>query len=105
MPQTRAEKRWSKLVEKHNASGLTTKAFAEQNNVNARTLAWWRSRLRRLSSESTKGTFVELEVAGPTTSVADDRTVVLAFDALAAHVVVDHDTDLDLLKRVLGALC
>ena len=43
--------------------------------------------------------FVEVEVAGP------ERTVVIAFDRLNAHVVVDRDTDLELLRQVLEALC
>jgi hypothetical protein len=30
---------------------------------------------------------------------------VLALDRFAAHIVVDHDTDLALLKRLLGAMC
>ena len=47
MPDTPAARRWRALVEAHACSGLTTRAFAEREDVNPRTLAWWRWRLRR----------------------------------------------------------
>jgi len=106
MARTPAARRWSALIEKHDASGLTIKAFAAQNNVNAGTLAWWRSELKRKRTRN-PGAFVELKVAdklAPEPQL-EDRTVVLALDDIVAHVVVDEDTDIDLLKRVLSALC
>ena len=45
MARTTAAERWSVLVDEHEASGLSIRAFAAQAEVNPRTLAWWRSRL------------------------------------------------------------
>ena len=41
----------------------------------------------------------------PTEHGADDPTVLLTRDGFAARVVVDHNTDLALLKLMLKALC
>ncbi len=109
MPQTRAEKRWTEIIDRHNQSGQTIKAFAEANDLNARTLAWWRSRLKRARQEPARkeGVFVELAVAQPVSEepVAVEPTVVLALEGYSAHVVIDHETDLELLRHVLVALC
>lgn len=107
MAQTPAAARWSALIEQHEASGLTIKAFAEQKGVNPSTLAWWRSRLGRVQGGQATGRFVELRVAEQASLErrTDDPTVVLTLDSFAAHVVIDRETDLDLLKQVLRALC
>ena len=108
MTQTSAAERWSVLVDEHEASGLSIRAFAAQAEVNPRTLAWWRSRLGR-STERGKTGSVELTVAAAPTPAVEaaevDPTVVVALDGYAAHVVVGQVTDLALLKRVLKALC
>lgn len=105
MARTPAAKRWTALIDQQEASGLTIRAFAEQVDVNPRTLAWWRCQLGR-SKKRKPSTFVELAVVEtPTEPHASDNTVVLALDAYPAHVVVDQATDLGLLKRLLAALC
>jgi len=43
--ETRAA--WARRVERWQRSGLTVDQFAEQENVNARTLAFWKWRLKR----------------------------------------------------------
>lgn len=101
--RTPAARRWRALVDAQTASGLSTKVFAAQRNLNPSTLSWWRSRLKREDPAPSLRTvpatvFTEIVVAEP------DRTVVLAFDHLAARVVVNHDTDLALLRRVLEAV-
>jgi len=103
MARTPAAERWSHLIDQHEASGLTIRAFAEKVDVNPRTLAWWRSQLG--AKRRNKTAFVELTVAEPPQATASDATVVLALDGYDAHVVVDHQTDLGLLRRLLGALC
>lgn len=99
MHDTPAAKRWRKLAEEHARSDLSVRAFAEANDVNPRTFAWWRSRLRQLDAQraAREPEFTELTVARP------EPTVVLALDRFHAHVVVDHDTDLALLRRLLEA--
>jgi hypothetical protein len=102
MQDTPAARRWRALVEEHAASGLTNKAFAAKKKINPRTLVWWRSHLKKADAARQlpvpKPAFTEVVVAQP------DRTVVLALDDFGAHVVVDHDTDLGLLRRVLEAV-
>lgn len=105
MARTPAAQRWTALIDQQEASGLTLRAFAEQADVNPRTLAWWRCQLGRAKKRK-PSTFVELTVVEtPTESPTSDNTVVLVLDAYPAHVVVDHATDLGLLKRLLVALC
>lgn len=103
MPDTTAARRWRALVEEHAASGLTNQAFAARKNINPRTLAWWRSQLKKSNASSAtpllagKPQFAEVVVSQP------DR-VILVLDDFGAHVVVDHDTDLALLRRLLEAV-
>lgn len=103
MPQTPAERRWRKIVAAQDQSGLPTRAFAESRGVNPRTLAWWRSRIRRLDREHTVAVepFTALTVVQ---AVQPAGTVVLALDDHKAHVIVDHQTDLRLLRRLLEAM-
>lgn len=106
MVRTAAADRWSKLIDQHEASGLTINAFADANNVNANTLSKWRSRLGRTRTYTPRARFVELTLAEPPSVNAIDATaIVLSLDDFAAHVVVKPNTDLVLLKRILKALC
>ena len=102
MQETPAARRWRALIEEHAASGLTNELFARKKNVNPRTLAWWRSRLKNAAPRPQLAvptvTFTEVGVAEP------ERTVVLALDDFGVHLVIDHDTDLALLRRVLEAV-
>lgn len=104
MPDTPAAHRWRALVEAHACSGLTTRAFAEREDVNPRTLAWWRWRLRRADQDAQPvvyaPSFTELTVE----PLEPRRSVVLAFDALPVHVVVDAQTDLAMLRQLVRAL-
>ena len=106
MARTQAATRWSKLIDQHEDSGLTIGAFAKERGLNANTLAKWRSQLGRTRSYKPRSTFVELKLAEPPAAEGtEDPTVVLALDGYAAHVVVDRDTDLGLLKCMLKTLC
>jgi transposase-like protein len=98
---TPAARRWSKLIEEQAASGQSTRAFAAERGVNPRTLAWWRSKLKR-SEKGSSPTFVELRVA-PTPSALG--TVEVELERYGARVLVAGDTDLSLLRRVLESLC
>jgi transposase-like protein len=100
MIDQRASSRWGSLVEQLEQSGQSLSAFAAQHGVNPRTLSWWRWNLRR-SSPATEPTHLVEASAVPSL----DRTVILAFDDYRAHIVVDHDTDLELLRKLLETLC
>ena len=108
--QTPAARRWSTLIDEQEASGQTVRAFAATRGVNAQTLSWWRCRLGRSKTQRPpKPTpkpvaFDEVSVAA-TVAHDVDGTVVIGLENLDAHIVVDHATDLDLLRRVLEATC
>ena len=98
--ETPATRWWRKIVETQMASGLSVNAFAEAHGLKRGTLAWWTARIRKLDRERAMvpaPRFVEVDVP-----VRGD--VVIACDRVAARVVVDRDTDLALLRRVLETL-
>lgn len=109
MSDSPAAARWRKLIAKHATTSLTATEFAIRHNIKPGTFKWWRSRLKKLDRE--RGPFTELVVAAPHVATpvvcvpTPEPTVVLAFDDLCAHIVVDEHTDLPLLKRLLAALC
>ena len=117
MANSPADARWSRIVDRYEASGKSIREFAAANDLNPRTLSWRRWQLRRGSaSDGGGGGFVELEVVDPEPMPRSARTepapgrqessgVVLSLDGYDASVLVDGDTDLGLLRRVLGALC
>lgn len=101
MPQPAAE-RWRPIVRRARQSGLTMRAFARANGLNPSTLAWWSWRLgvdvKPSFAEPVEASFVEAVLDGP------DRTAVLTVRVGAASLDVFSHTDLDLLRRVVGAL-
>ena len=109
MSDSPATARWRKLIAKHATTGLSATEFAIRHNVKPGTFKWWRSRLRKLDRE--RAPFTELVVVAPQIATAvvcvptPEPTVVLALDDFRAHVVVDEQTDLTFLKRILVALC
>ncbi len=102
MRETPATRRWRAIVEEQKTSGLSVRAFADSRNLKASTLNWWRGRLRKLEREAAQvddgPQFTALTVAEPV------GTVVLALDGHKAHVVVDQETDLRLLRQVIEAI-
>lgn len=107
MVHTPAAARWSAIIDEQEASGQTLRAFAAERGLNPSTLGWWRSRLGRTSRGKPLQAprFTEVEVAQSPPSQGAASTVVVAFEHFDAHVVVDRDTDLALLREVLEALC
>ena len=89
-----AEERWRELVAEFDQSSSSLQAFAEEHGVSARTLAWWRVRARERRGRP-QGGFIELV---PATSPP------LRVSVRGATIVVDDDTDLALLRRVVEAL-
>ncbi len=110
MEPASAAVRWADIVDACESSGLTAREYAEANDLNPRTLKWWRWKLGRSAEpEPTGSAFYELRVEEPEAEpVAETTTtggVVLSLDRFEASVLVDGDTDLALLRRMLGALC
>jgi transposase-like protein len=97
MSQTPATLRWTGIVRQHERSGLTIREFAEAHAVNPNTLAWWRT---RLGVARRRTTFVEVTV-----EELEEPVVDVVLDRYDARVAVDRDTDLELLRDILAALC
>ncbi len=104
-----ARDRWAKRVQQWEQSGLTAAAFAAEWDINPRTLAYWKWKLRKERAESGTTTaessprFVEVTPPGSAwwqpgaeriEVVIDDRIVVRIPDAF----------DPDTLRRVVDAL-
>ena len=110
---TTAAVRWSSTISRFEASGQSVRDFAASNNLNPRTLAWWRWRLRRDRQEgpgagdaaTTGGAFVELEVSPEARATGTAARVVVELDGYAARVVVDRTSDLEVVRDLLEALC
>ena len=91
---TPAARKWRPIVQRARASGLSLRAYAQQNGFNPNTLAWWSSRLGH-DPRPTEPAFLELVPAAP-----PPLTLLVG----PARVLVDERTDLGLLRRVVEAL-
>ena len=90
---TRTE--WAKQVKAWRTSGLTAKAYAQREGLNAGTLRWWSSRLR---DESSSPAFIEVALPEP---VAPASIEVLVGQATLR---VQRGFDPDLLRELVSAL-
>ena len=104
---TPAAVRWSRLIEQQEGSGQSIREFAADNDLNPNTLAWWRWELGRTRPRVRRPPpFVELVVADPEPEPdKTNQSVAIMLDAFDARVVVDHRTDLAVVRRLLEALC
>src|SRR5688500_3223485 len=100
MVDTRAASKWASIVERQEQSGQSIGEFAAQHGLNPRTLSWWRWNLGRTERVAAPSPFVEGKLNRPVVP-----TVVLAFDDYRVHIVVDQETDLELLRKLLDSLC
>ena len=89
---------WRGLVGELERSELTVRDFALQRSVNARTLSWWRSRLRR---EPRASAFIDISVT------RDPRPFVVHLDDSTSVEVPAgfDDDDFERLVAVLDARC
>ena len=103
MSETPATCRWRRIVAAHEDSGLTTRAFADENDLNPHTLAYWRSRLRRPAAAALPApAFIEAQLVDPTPALGG---LSLQLPRYGAVLQVAPDTDLRRLRAVLEALC
>ena len=97
---------WSERIARMTASGLGSKAFAEQEGINVNTLDWWRRELRLKREETTalsvRPRFVAVEVA-PEPLGAPGFVVQLG--GSGHRIEVPADFDAGALRRLVGALC
>jgi len=94
---TPAAQRWSSILEEVADSGLSVREFARKHGLNASTLSWWRWKLTQDADETEEDDrFVEAVALAPAPS--------LCVRLGRVTIDVDDDTDLFLLRRVVGAL-
>ena len=91
--RTRAE--WQRHVAAWRASGATSKAYAAEHGLKAKTLLWWSSKLKRDRAPKPTMSFMEV-VALPSAAVR----VRLG----GAEVEVPHGADEQTLRVVFAAL-
>jgi len=71
--------------------------------LNPGTLSWWKWKLRR--EERLNRPFVELVLTPEAQPPAQPNPIILELPHHNAQLVIDQDTDLALLRRVLENLC
>lgn len=102
-----APARWARILEDAAASGLTQSAFALANDINPRTLSWWKWKLQQepeSDEEPHDVSFVEVVMdSSPAPSTPPSLRVQLG--GRSVHALVELDTDMTLLRRVAEALC
>ena len=99
---TKAAKRWTKIIDEQEASGLTIAEFARRNNIKSGSLSWWRSTLGRTRKRTTNAAFLEL-VIEEQEPVSVGITVRLP--SRGVELVVDEATSLGLVRKLVEALC
>lgn len=97
---------WAKRVQRWKDSGLEAEKFAESEKLNANTLRWWSSRLRRTPKKAAPPEFVEVVAGKPArTRVPTQNTASL--ELVMSHgvrVVVPIGFDEKTLRRLLHAV-
>ena len=96
--------RWSGIIDRHEASGLSIREFSEEIGVNPKTLSWWRCELGRTRARNSEASpFVELLVS-ESEAEKPAQPVAIMLHAFDARLVVDHRTDLVVVRRLLELL-
>ena len=110
MTRARTESQWRALVQELEGSGASTREFAEQRQLNVRTVVWWRSYFRRRGREVEKNTAPTVQFAAVTRSgeraSARSKTSVtgLAIFARGVRIVVQPGFDRATLTALLDVL-
>lgn len=112
MTKTQAE--WAARVAAWRASGKTAREFAAEHSLSASTLAWWRSRLRRLRSLDAEAPATAVAGGAERPSVRMAKVVAtkgqfgaegtLVIELGGARIVVRQGFDTHLLRDVVVAL-
>lgn len=100
---------WRRRIERWKDSGLTAKEFAAEKGINAGTLQFWRSRLkrderptRRAAAKVTSAAILSslVEVRGATSAMGDQRFEVELRNGLRVRVTADFQPEA--LKKLLA---
>jgi hypothetical protein len=110
MVRKRSALEWKGLVERFESSGLSGEVFSRRNQLNLRTLLWWRSRIRRGHSKVTEEfRFVEVVPSARVTPAlqgapSPSRRAAVSVYAKGVRVEVRPGFDVATLTAVLEAL-
>ena len=91
---------WAERVRRWRSSGLTASAFAARERLNARTLVWWSSKLRRDARPA--ATFIEVALA-PVEAGGVEAGVVEVVVRERVRIRVAGAFDAAVLRRVVAA--
>lgn len=98
---------WAKRVQRWKDSGLEADKFAESEKLNANTLRWWSSRLRRMPKKAAApAAFVEVIARKPARTRAPTLNTA-SLELVMSHgvrVVVPVGFDESTLRRLLRAV-
>lgn len=92
-----SEAQWAERVRRWRESGLTAREYARREQLNARTLGWWSSRLKRKTL--TRAAFVEVKTAAPP---EEGRIEIVLLGEVRIRVTGAFDAEV--LRRVVTAL-
>jgi len=101
---TPATARWSTLVSELAASGQSVRDFCAPRGLNPKTLSWWRWNLGHQDKAPQASVFMELSVV-PERAPAHREPLLVELPEAHVHLHITHSTDLNLLRRVVEALC
>lgn len=93
-----SKKAWRRVIAAQERSGLTVREFAEAQGINATTLYWWRSRLRR----ETRLVPVEVVEQGGPQVGQEGRRFEVQLDGAVLRVPANFDEAE--LRRIVRAL-
>ena len=102
--QTETARRWAQIIAESERSALSQREFAARRGLNARTLAWWKWRLRQDDADGIVGRdpkFVELVVQS--VAMTAESSVRIHIGELA-YVDADENTNLEVLRRLLESI-
>ena len=101
MSSSPAARRWSALILLQQSSGETIQSICKARMLNPGTLSWWKLRREKRLNRP----FVELVLTPEPQPPAQPNPIILELPRHNAQLVIDQDTDLALLRRVIENLC
>ena len=100
---SRTEARWRSLIAAQERSGESVAQFAEQRGLNAATLYWWRSRLRRRDRVDPQ--FVPIEIVDSKPASSRDARAAFELELVGGRRLrVAAGFDADELARLIAAV-